>query len=145
MIRRPPRSTLSSSSAASDVYKRQDDGQALGYRNSFLEQLDAFRGQLHGYEGQSGYIAARVGQALDQADFDRVAPTDKHDRDFIRRLRGGERLRRTNREDDVHTKLDELRGELRKTLLPAFRVAMLNEEVFAFDIAELAAELVQFG
>src|SRR5674536_311256 len=27
MIRRPPRSTLSSSSAASDVYKRQRDGQ----------------------------------------------------------------------------------------------------------------------
>src|SRR5665648_252952 len=26
MIRRPPRSTLSSSSAASDVYKRQEDG-----------------------------------------------------------------------------------------------------------------------
>eukprot|EP00656_Telonema_subtile_P048421 TRINITY_DN5764_c0_g1_i3.p1 TRINITY_DN5764_c0_g1~~TRINITY_DN5764_c0_g1_i3.p1 ORF type:complete len:115 (-),score=27.89 TRINITY_DN5764_c0_g1_i3:248-592(-) len=28
MIRRPPRSTLSSSSAASDVYKRQDDNMA---------------------------------------------------------------------------------------------------------------------
>src|SRR5665648_1259453 len=28
MIRRPPRSTLSSSSAASDVYKRQEDGTA---------------------------------------------------------------------------------------------------------------------
>src|SRR5664280_3843659 len=28
MIRRPPRSTLSSSSAASDVYKRQDAGQS---------------------------------------------------------------------------------------------------------------------
>eukprot|EP00658_Telonema_sp_P-2_P004659 TRINITY_DN11723_c0_g1_i1.p1 TRINITY_DN11723_c0_g1~~TRINITY_DN11723_c0_g1_i1.p1 ORF type:complete len:156 (+),score=59.43 TRINITY_DN11723_c0_g1_i1:92-559(+) len=30
MIRRPPRSTLSSSSAASDVYKRQDQVSALG-------------------------------------------------------------------------------------------------------------------
>src|SRR5664280_603885 len=29
MIRRPPRSTLSSSSAASDVYKRQDEYRAL--------------------------------------------------------------------------------------------------------------------
>src|SRR5664280_3929026 len=29
MIRRPPRSTLSSSSAASDVYKRQGDLQAI--------------------------------------------------------------------------------------------------------------------
>src|SRR5674536_115320 len=33
MIRRPPRSTLSSSSAASDVYKRQDlDADAIGTR-----------------------------------------------------------------------------------------------------------------
>ena len=31
MIRRPPRSTLSSSSAASDVYKRQQLDRALGY------------------------------------------------------------------------------------------------------------------
>ena len=32
MIRRPPRSTLSSSSAASDVYKRQDNGLGLSTR-----------------------------------------------------------------------------------------------------------------
>jgi hypothetical protein len=39
--------------------------------------------------------------------------------------------------------LDELRGELRKTLLPAFRVAPLNEEVLAFDVAELAKPLLE--
>jgi hypothetical protein len=37
--------------------------------------------------------------------------------------------------------LDELLGELRKTLLPAFRVAPLNEEILAFDIASLAKPL----
>ena len=31
MIRRPPRSTLDRSSAASDVYKRQDEDWAQGY------------------------------------------------------------------------------------------------------------------
>jgi hypothetical protein len=31
--------------------------------------------------------------------------------------------------------LDELLGELRKTLLPAFPVATLNKEILAFDIA----------
>src|SRR5674536_19149 len=36
MIRRPPRSTLSSSSAASDVYKRQILGQYLGPRPLIL-------------------------------------------------------------------------------------------------------------
>src|ERR1019366_4635964 len=62
---------------------------------------------------------------------------------FLGGFRGSERLRRTNREDDIHTKLDELRGELRKTLLPAFRVAPLNEEVLAFDVAELAKPLLE--
>ena len=36
MIRRPPRSTLSSSSAASDVYKRQEQGHAV---TKFLSTL----------------------------------------------------------------------------------------------------------
>src|SRR5674536_263482 len=40
MIRRPPRSTLSSSSAASDVYKRQRPGRGLRF-------LGTFRADLH--------------------------------------------------------------------------------------------------
>src|SRR5674536_407985 len=39
MIRRPPRSTLSSSSAASDVYKRQGAGYAWNAGNIFGELL----------------------------------------------------------------------------------------------------------
>eukprot|EP00658_Telonema_sp_P-2_P069359 TRINITY_DN58538_c0_g1_i1.p1 TRINITY_DN58538_c0_g1~~TRINITY_DN58538_c0_g1_i1.p1 ORF type:complete len:132 (-),score=39.02 TRINITY_DN58538_c0_g1_i1:82-477(-) len=46
MIRRPPRSTLSSSSAASDVYKRQVEGSlsALGSDGGFEKVLLEFRG-----------------------------------------------------------------------------------------------------
>jgi hypothetical protein len=80
-------------------------------------------------------LLAGPGEALYQAHRDRVATPDKYDWDSIRRLRSGERLRRTNGEDNVHAKLDELLGELRKTLLPAFPVAPLNEEILAFDIA----------
>eukprot|EP00656_Telonema_subtile_P007218 TRINITY_DN13388_c0_g1_i2.p1 TRINITY_DN13388_c0_g1~~TRINITY_DN13388_c0_g1_i2.p1 ORF type:complete len:165 (-),score=26.00 TRINITY_DN13388_c0_g1_i2:95-589(-) len=40
MIRRPPRSTLSSSSAASDVYKRQDDSVSDEYAEA-EEELEA--------------------------------------------------------------------------------------------------------
>src|SRR5674536_113356 len=36
MIRRPPRSTLSSSSAASDVYKRQETGFRIGGKTNWL-------------------------------------------------------------------------------------------------------------
>src|SRR5664280_1435901 len=50
MIRRPPRSTLSSSSAASDVYKRQGHD---SHRTSGLlrEDLDELAEAFDGYEG----------------------------------------------------------------------------------------------
>ena len=48
---------------------------------------------------------------------------------------------RANRENDVHTKLDQFRSELRKTVLPAFRVAPLDEKGFALDVAELPQTL----
>src|SRR5664280_3708172 len=48
MIRRPPRSTLSSSSAASDVYKRQeregDVGHAARHLHAWQSRLDPLRG-----------------------------------------------------------------------------------------------------
>src|SRR5664279_4755899 len=43
MIRRPPRSTLSSSSAASDVYKRQDQLFAITYTIHSQEALNSIR------------------------------------------------------------------------------------------------------
>eukprot|EP00658_Telonema_sp_P-2_P079297 TRINITY_DN7621_c0_g1_i1.p1 TRINITY_DN7621_c0_g1~~TRINITY_DN7621_c0_g1_i1.p1 ORF type:complete len:348 (-),score=91.85 TRINITY_DN7621_c0_g1_i1:230-1273(-) len=39
MIRRPPRSTLSSSSAASDVYKRQDGAPPASHKASYLDSV----------------------------------------------------------------------------------------------------------
>src|SRR5664280_3804859 len=47
MIRRPPRSTLSSSSAASDVYKRQDQKR---FRPVFQPVVDLTSHQVRGYE-----------------------------------------------------------------------------------------------
>ncbi|GKR55035.1 hypothetical protein KAM475_41820 [Aeromonas caviae] len=41
MIRRPPRSTLSSSSAASDVYKRQDGDETLQLMDMLLAKKRA--------------------------------------------------------------------------------------------------------
>src|SRR5664280_3793204 len=57
MIRRPPRSTLSSSSAASDVYKRQDAGLLAvalpaELRRQALEDLRAPGFELPGLDGQ---------------------------------------------------------------------------------------------
>src|SRR5674536_95072 len=59
MIRRPPRSTLSSSSAASDVYKRQRTG-----------KLDAYKGQIVRWLDAHPYSAQQIFQRLREAGFD---------------------------------------------------------------------------
>ena len=46
MIRRPPRSTLSSSSAASDVYKRQSQHRSTGFRPDMQAQMGQSQRQV---------------------------------------------------------------------------------------------------
>jgi len=82
----------------------------------------------------TGQIAPGSRQTLYQPHGDRVAASNKNDRNFVGRLGGGERLRRTNRKDDINAELDKLLGELRKTLLAALRVAPLNKKVLTFGV-----------
>src|SRR5665648_911152 len=59
MIRRPPRSTLSSSSAASDVYKRQSYHRAIDLAISSGSKVRASDGGTviyAGYSGSYGYV-----------------------------------------------------------------------------------------
>ena len=85
---------------------------------------------FHGYEGEASHIASRSRQALNQTHLDRVTASNKDNRYLVRGFCGGERLRRTNREDYVHTKLDKFSGELRETLLLSFGVTPLDEQVW---------------
>eukprot|EP00658_Telonema_sp_P-2_P076533 TRINITY_DN6716_c0_g1_i2.p1 TRINITY_DN6716_c0_g1~~TRINITY_DN6716_c0_g1_i2.p1 ORF type:complete len:180 (-),score=61.63 TRINITY_DN6716_c0_g1_i2:222-761(-) len=59
MIRRPPRSTLSSSSAASDVYKRQEYGSKDETIQSALDRVDLFQ-EVHGRRPR--LLVAKMGQ-----------------------------------------------------------------------------------
>ena len=58
MIRRPPRSTLDRSSAASDVYKRQSLDQALDYLDKDREFLT--RGGVFSNEMIDAYIELKM-------------------------------------------------------------------------------------
>src|SRR5664279_4239867 len=66
MIRRPPRSTLSSSSAASDVYKRQLLLHPAGLRNKFRRSRAELRPVSPGLLGQTRVVGLpeRNGQAI---------------------------------------------------------------------------------
>ena len=74
MIRRPPRSTQSRSSAASDVYKRQDDGYATRHtadddaRATALTITDAGREVLRSYRAAAAEAVAPVFEPLKPED-----------------------------------------------------------------------------
>src|SRR5664280_2164228 len=92
MIRRPPRSTLSSSSAASDVYKRQLTGHASSGESE--PRLQAHWPRLLGVDGNrqantAQYIARkqRLGSPSDlgirEREFDPVPPPKCHSDRFV--------------------------------------------------------------
>jgi hypothetical protein len=62
-----------------------------------------------------------------QANADRVATTNKHDRDCVCRLRGCNGLLRTNGEDYVHTKSHEFRSKLWEPFFTPLCIPALNE------------------
>eukprot|EP00657_Telonema_sp_P-1_P009323 TRINITY_DN3514_c0_g1_i1.p1 TRINITY_DN3514_c0_g1~~TRINITY_DN3514_c0_g1_i1.p1 ORF type:complete len:132 (-),score=57.32 TRINITY_DN3514_c0_g1_i1:18-413(-) len=78
MIRRPPRSTQSRSSAASDVYKRQDDNNDMGgiaaRRGQFLYNLTDLADGDSGPNTQSKQEAIR--DWVSQRDVTDTAPRD---------------------------------------------------------------------
>ena len=63
MIRRPPRSTLDRSSAASDVYKRQVYGQASGFlkyaRGDYAELRIFVEAQVRGLELANAFLRVK--------------------------------------------------------------------------------------
>eukprot|EP00658_Telonema_sp_P-2_P037654 TRINITY_DN27075_c0_g1_i6.p1 TRINITY_DN27075_c0_g1~~TRINITY_DN27075_c0_g1_i6.p1 ORF type:complete len:159 (-),score=36.51 TRINITY_DN27075_c0_g1_i6:92-568(-) len=66
MIRRPPRSTLSSSSAASDVYKRQVSTQSMGVGQRAMAGV----GLYHGAPDTTSEITEEVDDWLDKTEAD---------------------------------------------------------------------------
>src|SRR5664279_6188808 len=73
MIRRPPRSTLSSSSAASDVYKRQTQSGAFAF---FLGGEERFEDPRLGFvvhaRARVGHLDLDVGTRTKWREFDRL-------------------------------------------------------------------------
>jgi hypothetical protein len=56
----------------------------------------------------------------------------------MRRLDGGRRDISAEREKHIGLRANEVRGKIGETLRPAPRITVLNREVVAFDVAEIA-------
>ena len=78
-----------------------------------MEQLDTLRRQFHRNEGYSGDVAARVSKAFDQPKRNGIAAANENNWNLVRRLCGGECLRRSNRKDDIYAVFNKFSGKLR--------------------------------
>ena len=76
MIRRPPRSTLDRSSAASDVYKRQGDG-SFDFPGFDLSQCLFALAAGHGFDALFGDFAGRLGQSGNCLLYTSPSPRDR--------------------------------------------------------------------
>lgn len=108
-----------------------------------LEELEALGAQGHRLVGHPGDVAARPGEAVDQAEAHRVADEPHHDRDRGRGLPGRLGRGAADRHDRVHVERDQLGREGGEPLLPGVGPAHHVRDVPVLDVAELLEGLTQ--
>jgi hypothetical protein len=118
-----------------------ENGYPGDLRGDLFEQLQLLSHHLRGDAGQPGDVAAGAGKAGDEALGNRVACYGEDDWDRVGRLLGCARVGRRRGDDDVHLQADELGGERRQPFRSALCKPVLDCDVLAFHIAQLAQPL----
>ena len=106
-----------------------------------FEQLQLLPHDLPANAGQPSDVAAGPRQACDETHDHRVGSDGEDDRDRAGRLLGCRRSGRAPGNDDVHLQANEFGGERRQPLRPALCEPVLDRDVLAFHIAQLAQSL----
>ena len=111
--------------------------------NKLANQLHALAGHLHTPARLSGDVAARPGEARDEAGRDRIARACHHDRNVACRLFRRQRGRREERDDEVDLETDQLGSLFQLEIGPASSRAYLQAKIAALDVARIAQALAQ--
>jgi hypothetical protein len=96
---------------------------------------------FHEREGQAGDVPARPGQARDHPGCDGIGHRPNDDRDRLGHLLGRQRAGHRCRHEDVHVQPDQLGDERGEALGLALRRSVLNGNVVALDVAQVAQPL----
>jgi hypothetical protein len=89
----------------------------------------------------SGDVSARRSKALNESEADRIRGEPHDDRNRLGCVSSGPDPSRPDCDDGVRTKLDQLAGQRREPVNLALSVSLLDDEVPAFAIAQLAESL----
>src|SRR6516165_1763210 len=88
---------------------------ALAGGQQFVQQFDPFRRYVEVHRADAGNVAARMIEALDEADLHRIGAERKDDGYLAGRRLGRARRRwRAERDDDRHPTLDQIGGQSRQ-------------------------------
>jgi hypothetical protein len=115
------------------------DATALG--RDFLEELQPLAGELRAQGAQARDVAPWVRQAGDEPLPNRITGARHHNRDRARGVLGRPDRVAAPRHDDVHLEPNQLGRQVGEPLVPPLRIPVLNDEVLALDVVELAQTL----
>src|SRR5438046_1955681 len=107
-------------------------------REEFAHKLQSLSGKLGRQQRHTGDVAARVSKADDQATTDRIRHGRHHDGNRPCRALDCTDRRRGRSDDEVHIELYEIRGHGWKSFLVFAGPPILDDQVAALDIAQLA-------
>ena len=107
-------------------------------RKGVLQQFKTFSIEFHTEIGQSSDIPARMRETRDDARPNGVANVDHHNRDRCCCLLGREGCWCRRRHEDVRLETNQLGRQLGESIIVPFRAAILNDDVLAFHVTEIA-------
>src|SRR3954447_24810565 len=103
------------------------DRDACSRRERTLQQLKPLGRKLNSEKRQSGYVPSWPGQALHEADFDRIATSDKDDRDRFRRVHRRQGRDRANGKNDIDARANQFSSKHWQMFASPLSVTALNK------------------
>jgi hypothetical protein len=109
-----------------------------GRGNNLFEKIKPLRAQIHGNVSEPREVRPRPGEAGDESSPNRIADGHHDDGDRCRCLLGRTGCRRSPRHNDVNLETDQIHREVRELFGPSLGPSVLNRDVLALHVAQLA-------
>src|SRR2546426_7423094 len=107
-------------------------------RHGLFQKLKPFGSQARAKNRQARDVSAWVREARDEAAPHRIASAGDNDGDSRRRLLGGKSLGRAPGHDYIHLEPNELRREIRESLISRLGASLLKRNALSLHVTEVA-------
>ncbi len=140
-----PRGLLSFPQLVICVIRIQENADPNDRGGRLFQELDPLSGEIRGEEGDPCHVSAGPREAGDEPSLDRIGAVHHHDGDRLRRPLGERRDVAAESKDDVGLLVHQFDGEIAKPPRISPSLAKLDDEIPAFDVAQLLQPLAEGG